>query len=582
MSPRVKLLVSVFPLLLPILHSIPAVAGEPEIAFLRGSLAGSGFETEFPTALAFGPDGRLYVCDQEGRIQALTLDSKGLAVTAVQQVTEDDDVQEIYGIAFDPTDASSPPPIYISNTVSGFGINGSAPAGEFAGKITKIDGPGYANRIDVISGLPVSNSSHQTNGIAFDSSGVLYMAQGSTTNAGVPNDSGGSFLSLPEVPLSSAFLMADISAPGFDGAITHNPPNTYSHTVDQTSGDVVACAFGLRNPYDFTFHSNGKIYLTDNGPNAPFGKASLDCSTDSVDGPAGPDELNIIVLGDYYGHANRNRGRFDSRQCEFHLSSEPTTVDYTAPIATLPSSSDGILEYGANGFGGALAGDLIYGAFNDGTIRRIVLSGDGNSVISDTVIASGFNGPLDLVEGSDGTLYIAEFTGSQIAFLRPQNCREGTVNSAACPVTDVLFVNGIAGTGPTREVQLATNDPIKISMVSPPSRAGQRTRFCVWASVGVPNPNTIAELPMGLGYTCMPNELSGGASNRRYNSLGFEGLLGADDWPGPSAQPAPIDLLCNNAGVGFAVSFYIQGLILDPFAHHGQAAVTNGILIRVE
>jgi hypothetical protein len=84
-----------------------------------------------------GPDGRLYVADGSGKIQALTLDANK-AVTAVQQITTAADLQEVYGIAFDPADASSPPPIYVTNTVSGFGDAGQAPAGSYPGKITKI------------------------------------------------------------------------------------------------------------------------------------------------------------------------------------------------------------------------------------------------------------------------------------------------------------------------------------------------------------------------------------------------------------------------------------------------------------
>ena len=157
-----------------------------ETDFTRGILAGSGITFSAPTALTVGPDGRLYVAEMEGRIRALTLDPATKAVTAVEEITTSADLQEVFGIAFDPTDASSPAPIYVSNTLSGLGTAGPAPPGSFPGKITKIDGAGYANKADIITGLPSSSFTHQTNGLVFAGDGTLYIAQGSTTNAGLP------------------------------------------------------------------------------------------------------------------------------------------------------------------------------------------------------------------------------------------------------------------------------------------------------------------------------------------------------------------------------------------------------------
>ena len=387
-----------------------------ETDFTRGILAGSGITFSAPTALTVGPDGRLYVAEMEGRIRALTLDPATKAVTAVEEITTSAGLQEVFGIAFDPTDASSPAPIYVSNSLSGLGTAGPAPPGSFPGKITKIDGAGYANKADIITGLPSSSFTHQTNGLVFAGDGTLYIAQGSTTNAGLP---GGPF-ALPEVPLSAAVLVASPSAEGFDGAITYDPPGIYSSTVDQVSGDVSVFASGLRNPYDLIIHSNGRIYLTDNGPDVNFGggPASTGCASEGTN-PQEPDELNIIEEGKYYGHPNRNRGRFDPPQCIYHSGPEGSGPDWTGPIALLPTSSNGIVEYTPGTFGGGIQGDLFYVSFNDGTLGHVVLSPDGLSVVSNTTFASGFNTPLDIAVGSDGTIYIAEWGGGRITFLQP-------------------------------------------------------------------------------------------------------------------------------------------------------------------
>ena len=395
--------------------------------FLRGTVTGSGFTTIKPTAIAIGPDGRLYVADLVGRIQALTLDPASKAVIAIEQVASSTDLQEVFGIAFDPTDASFPPPVYVSNTLSGsvFGPDGLAPDGSYPGKITKIDGPGYANKTDIITGLPVSNFLHQANGLVFAADGTLYIAHGGMTNAGLP---GVPFLRA-EVPLSGAVLVANPSAPGFDGNITYDPPapNVYATTVDQVSGDVSVYASGLRNPYDLIIHSNGRIYLTDNGPGGNDGDASTGCDSQTKN-PWGeehpPDELNIIEEGNYYGHPNRNRGRFDPRQCVYHNGTEGSGPDWTGPIALLPPSSNGIVEYTASTFDGKLLGNLFYVGLA-GVLGRVVLSPDGSSVVSHTEnFASGFANPLDITMSADGTLFIAEFDITnmgldKITFLRP-------------------------------------------------------------------------------------------------------------------------------------------------------------------
>lgn len=399
-----------------------------ETDFTRGTLTGAGFTTATPTSLTFGPDGRLFVADQEGRIQALTLDAAGTTVTAVEEVTANADLQEVFGIAFDPNDASDPPPVYATNTISGFGLDGPAPLGTFPGKVTKIDGAGYSTITDIITGLSISNSAHQANGLAFGPDGRLYINHGSTTNAGVEVPVGPLF-EQADVPLSAAVLVADINAGGFDGAVTYSPAGTYSSTVDQVSGDVDVYAPGLRNPYDLVWHTNGNLYSTDNGPNAGLGGASTTCTTEDPDPWApddrGPDELNLIEEGDYYGQPNRNRGRFDARQCVYHNGNEGDGVDWTGPIDLMPVSTNGLAEYTAGAFSGKLQGDLFYAAFNDGLLGRVVLSGDGESVVSNETFADSFIFPLDIAVGPDGTIYVAEYGAGVVTYLTPNDAPVG-------------------------------------------------------------------------------------------------------------------------------------------------------------
>jgi hypothetical protein len=135
------------------------------------------------------------------------------------------------------------------------------------------------------------------------------------------------------------------------------------------------------------------------------------------------DELNLIELGDYYGHPNRNRGRTDPRQCVYHPGSQGDGPDFTGPIATLPDhcSCDGLVEYGSDALGGTMRGNLIYAGYQRNLLGRAVLSADGRSVLSTETLASGFNGPLDVTMGPDGTLYVAEFNEGIVSYLEPDS-----------------------------------------------------------------------------------------------------------------------------------------------------------------
>jgi glucose/arabinose dehydrogenase len=194
-----------------------------------------------------------------------------------------------------------------------------------------------------------------------------------------------------------------------------------SETVDLVSGDVRALAGGFRNPFDVVVHSNGNVYALDNGPNLDSGPASATCDSEGPE-PYEPDELNFIEEGEYYGSPNRNRARSDPRECTY-VSGRDTSGLATPPIAKLGLGvvPGGLFEYTSDAFGGALRGDLIYVEWGDPRrVMRAVLSDDGTAVTSIAPIAEGpLARPLDATMGPDGTIYLAEWEGKQIGYLRP-------------------------------------------------------------------------------------------------------------------------------------------------------------------
>jgi glucose/arabinose dehydrogenase len=395
------------------------------LPFLRGTLQNLSPHPAHPTSMAFGPDGRLYVTT-ESSIRALTLSADGKGVTSSEVIASG--LSLVLGIAFDPTGPPSPVTFYVSRQEP------TAPDG-YNGTISMYTGPGPTwTRTDVITGLPTSepNLNHMTNGIAFDPQGVLYITQGSASDAGLPLVNGTPTF-WNETPLSAAILVADIHAAGFNGAITYSPSGPpATGNIDQASGDVHVFAPGLRNPYDLVLHTNGHIYATDNGPIG--GPSSATCNTEtSSSAVSQSDELNLISQGNYYGFPNRNRGRTDTRQCTYHSPDEASGADWKAPIAVLQAhcSCDGIAEYTADAFGGQLFGNLLIAQYAISGLARVQLTADGTGVSSTTTLASGFQGPLDVVVGPTGIIYVAEHDGDRITYLAPAGGTPGSPTATA-------------------------------------------------------------------------------------------------------------------------------------------------------
>ena len=313
-------------------------------------------------------------------------------------------------------------------TLYASGQDETAPHG-FQGIISRFTAPDWT-REDVITGLPTSAPvlNHLTNGLAFDSSGRLFIAQGSASDAGLADPSAATHY-WHETPLSAAILMADVHAAGFNGHITYSGGPPLDDNVNQTGGDVHTFAVGTRNPYDLVFHSNGHLYAADNG--ALGQNTSLTC--DTAGGlTSTADELNLIEQGNYYGAPNRNRGRTDTRQCTYRSPLDGDGPGYTGPIAVLPNhcSCDGIAEYMSDAFDGTLRHGLVIAQFIRGGVVLEKLTDDGRSVGAELTLGSDFDSPLDVAVTPGGAIYIAEYTGNSIAYLLPD---EGTPEPSDTP-----------------------------------------------------------------------------------------------------------------------------------------------------
>jgi hypothetical protein len=158
----------------------------------------------------------------------------------------------------------------------------------------------------------------------------------------------------------------------------------------------------------------------------------------------------------------------------------------------------------------------------------------------------------------------------------------GTVDAGRTGVSKyVLFVNARSG-GLTRRVYVRPGAPLSVSMNLPPATATPpgTAAYALYAWRGEPNRNTVRALPLGLGSIAFPMPLAPQGTPQPiaiWNNAGFTGRLGAPTLP---SAPAPSVVFGTPTGLPAGRTITLQGVIADPGAPNGRAAVTNGVVIR--
>lgn len=215
-----------------------SLAAQLPAGFTQTQIA-SGIER--PTSMAFAPDGRLFICEQGGRV--LVLKNGALLQTPFHTFQVDDSGERgLIGIAFDP-DFSTNHFVYFYYTVS------TAPTFNQIVRLTAAGDVAQLGSETQIFRLPdLTAVAHNGGALNFGPDGKLYVAVGDNVQSVVAQS------------LDSPFgKMLRINR---DGTIpTDNP------FFDQTTGNNRAIwARGLRNPFSFAIHSgNGRMYINDVG-----------------------------------------------------------------------------------------------------------------------------------------------------------------------------------------------------------------------------------------------------------------------------------------------------------------------------
>jgi glucose/arabinose dehydrogenase len=313
-----------------------------------------------PTAMAFAPDGRLFVCQQGGQLRVIK-NGVLLGPAFVTVSTTANGERGLLGVAFDPNfvvnqfvyvyyTAATPA---THNRVSRFTASGDV---AMAGETIIFD-------IDNLSGA----TNHNGGAIHFGPDGKLYIDVGENAN--------------PSNSQSIGNLLGKVLRINSDGTIPADNPTSFPGIAGSPAGNNRAIwAVGLRNPYTFTFQpGSGRMFINDVGQSA----------WEEIDDGIAGSNYGWSVCEGFCSPANAN---FRDPLFEYGHGSSSTTgcaitggAFYNPTTATFPS------DY---------IGKYFFAEFCTGWIRRFDPT-TGTTV----AFATGISAPVDLKVTDDGSLY---------------------------------------------------------------------------------------------------------------------------------------------------------------------------------
>ncbi|MBI3610912.1 MAG: PQQ-dependent sugar dehydrogenase [Nitrospirae bacterium] len=336
---------------------------------------------DFPVAIAFAPDGRLFFTERfSGKVRLIT------EPTSKQPRLQPDPVytfgpisgffeRGLLGLALDP-DFQTDGYLYVYYSHKGKDLK-TDPYRHRLMRITVKDDRGESP-VALLDSLPIGSPSefgkgnHNGGSLAFGPDGKLYLSIG---DLAVPRNA--------QDLDSFAGKMLRINPDGT--APTDNP--FYDPKRPRAPRSYVY-ALGLRNSFDFTFQTGragkARLFATENGP-------------------ATNDELNIIEPGKNYG--------WD----EDRISGLRNKPGYVEPIRVYHRTiaPTGIVFYAGARYPEIDRGKLFFADWNGGRIHRVALSEkDPVTVVGvEEEVFRHREGVVDLEMGPDGLLYFTTPTG---------------------------------------------------------------------------------------------------------------------------------------------------------------------------
>lgn len=311
-----------------------------------------------PVALAFAPDGRLFVAQREGAIRVVengTLREEPFATFEVYTLGEGG----LLGLAIAPDFATT-------GHVFAF-LTRSADEQQIV-RVTDVAGFGEDETL-IRDNLPTNGSNHNGGCLRFGPDGKLHFAIG---------DNG-----VSENAQDLTTLAGKLCRINPDGSVPEDNPFT-----TPTGTPRAIYALGFRNPFRFCFAPDGRVFLND------VGSA----------GDARREEINLVTAGGNYGWP----------EVEGVAPADPAG-EFVDPILTYHeegSSIAGCGYYAGTQFPSQYHDTYFHLDFVSQQLFNVPLAGD--AAVSHDFFAQLDGGPVDLTVGPDGALYYAELYGGRV------------------------------------------------------------------------------------------------------------------------------------------------------------------------
>jgi glucose/arabinose dehydrogenase len=307
-----------------------------------------------PTAMAFAPDGRLFVCQQGGSLRVVKAGAL-LAKPFLTLNVDGNGERGLLGVAFDPSFASNNY-VYVYYTAKTPAVHNRVSRFTASGDTALTGSEVVLLDLDNLTGA----TNHNGGAIHFGPDGKLYIAAGE--NASSSNSQ------------TLTNLLGKILRMSPDGGIPIDNP--FYGTA--TGKNRLIWALGLRNPFTFAFQrTTGALFINDVGASSW-------------------EEINKGVAGANYGWP----------------ATEGFTTNslYRGPVFTYPHGSGStsgnciaggtFFEPSATTYPASFSGLYFFADYVNGWIRTVR---PADSAVAG--FATGISSPVDLLTGPDGNLY---------------------------------------------------------------------------------------------------------------------------------------------------------------------------------